>query len=96
MGEVFYPTKVDALSFTTLHIYPLGVTDAFVVDDVTFETSCDSGTVLEIGPDILFHSYSTDSYCDVVSTCETLENHPVRGELSVIRDNHIYPSGTPV
>ncbi|RLM83561.1 ABC transporter substrate-binding protein, partial [Haloarcula sp. Atlit-7R] len=50
----------------------------------------------EIDPDVLLHSYGIDSYYDVASIRETLENHPVGGELSAVRNDRVYPSGTPV
>ncbi|WP_115891604.1 MULTISPECIES: ABC transporter substrate-binding protein [Haloferax] len=96
MDEAFYPTKIDAPGFATSHIRPLGVTDAFAAGDVTFETSYDFEAMLEIDPDVLLHSYGIDSYYDVASIRETLENHPVGGELSAVRNDRVYPSGTPV
>ncbi|MFK8215119.1 ABC transporter substrate-binding protein [Haloferax volcanii] len=96
MDETFYPTKIDAPGFATSHIRPLGVTDAFAAGDVTFETSYDFEAMLEIDPDVLLHSYGIDSYYDVASIRETLENHPVGGELSAVRNDRVYPSGTPV
>ncbi|MCO8266988.1 ABC transporter substrate-binding protein [Haloferax sp. AB510] len=96
MDETFYPTKINAPGFATSHIRPLGVTDAFAAGDVTFETSYDFETMLEIDPDVLLHSYGIDSYYDVASTRETLEDHPIGSELSAVRNDRVFPSGTPV
>ncbi|RDZ62025.1 ABC transporter substrate-binding protein [Haloferax sp. Atlit-12N] len=96
MDETFYPTKINAPGFATSHIRPLGVTDAFAAGDVTFETSYDFETMLEIDPDVLLHSYGIDSYYDVASTRETLEDHPIGSELSAVQNDRVYPSGTPV
>ncbi|QOS13995.1 ABC-type transport system periplasmic substrate-binding protein (plasmid) [Haloferax gibbonsii] len=96
MDETFYPSKINVPGFATSHIRPLGVTDAFAAGDVTFETSYDFETMLEIDPDVLLHSYGIDSYYDVASTRETLEDHPVGSELSAVRNDRVFPSGTPV
>ncbi|WP_148413984.1 ABC transporter substrate-binding protein [Haloferax sp. KTX1] len=96
MDETFYPTKIDAPGFATSHIRPLGVTDAFAAGDVTFETSYDFETMLEIDPDVLLHSYGIDSYYDVAAIRRDLENHPVGSELSAVRNDRVFPSGTPV
>ncbi|WP_424009371.1 ABC transporter substrate-binding protein [Haloferax denitrificans] len=96
MDETFYPTKIDAPGFATSHIRPLGVTDAFAAGDVTFETSYDFEAMLEIDPDVLLHSYGIDSYYDVASIRQRLEDHPVGSELSAVRNDRVYPSGTPV
>ncbi|ELZ59249.1 MULTISPECIES: ABC transporter substrate-binding protein [unclassified Haloferax] len=96
MDETFYPTKIDAPGFATSHIRPLGVTDAFAAGDVTFETSYDFEAMLEIDPDVLLHSYGIDSYYDVASIRETLEDHPIGSELSAVQNDRVYPSGTPV
>ncbi|WP_410767635.1 ABC transporter substrate-binding protein [Haloferax sp. DFSO60] len=96
MSDTFYPSKINVDGFATSHIRPLGVTDAFAADDVTYETSYDYETMLEIDPDVLLHSFGVASYYDVNSIEQTLADHPVGSELSAVKNGRVYPSGNPV
>ncbi|MFC7205446.1 ABC transporter substrate-binding protein [Haloferax namakaokahaiae] len=96
MSDTFYPSKVNVDGFATSHIRPLGVQDAFAADDVTYETSYDYETMLEIDPDVLLHSFCVASYYDVNDIEQTLAEHPVGGELSAVKNGRVYPSGNPV
>ncbi|MFC6940560.1 ABC transporter substrate-binding protein [Salinirubellus sp. GCM10025818] len=96
MDETFYPAKIDAPGFATAHVRPLGAPDAFVGEDVTYETSYDFETLLEIDPDVLLHRYGVSSYYDVAEIRRALEDHPVGSQLSAVRNGRVYPSGHPV
>lgn len=96
MDGTFYPSRVDAPGFSNAHVRPLGVTDAFAAGDVTYETSYDYETMLDIDPDVILHQYGIASYYDVDSITATLADDPVGQELSAVTNDRVYPSGHPV
>ncbi|WP_224270898.1 ABC transporter substrate-binding protein [Haloprofundus salinisoli] len=96
MDETFYPSKLNAPGFAAAHTRPLEATDAFAVDDVTFETTYDYETMLDIDPDVILHPFGIASYYDVGQIRQTLEDHPVGGQLTAVRNDRVYPSGNPV
>ncbi|AHG01566.1 ferrichrome-binding protein (plasmid) [Halostagnicola larsenii XH-48] len=95
MEETFYPSAINEPGFATADLRPLGVSDAFAGDDVTYETTYDFETMLEIDPDVILHRFGISSY-DVAGIRETLEDHSVAGQLSAIENDRFYPSGHPV
>ena len=96
MEETFYPAKINAPGFATAHVRPLGAPDAFVGEDVTYETSYDFETMLEVDPDVLLHRYGIDSFYDVAAIRATLEDHPVGSQLTAVKNDRVYPSGHPM
>ena len=96
MGETFYPAKINTPGFANAHVRPLGAHDAFVGDDVTYETSYDFETLLEIDPDVLLHRYGIGAYYDVSGIRETLGDHPVGSQLTAIKNDRLYASAHPV
>ncbi|KTG07774.1 ABC transporter substrate-binding protein [Haloprofundus marisrubri] len=95
MQETFYPSKLNGPGFAAAHTRPMGANDAFMADDVTYETSYDYETMLEIDPDIILHPYGIASYYDVGQIRQTLENHPVGSQMTAVQNGRVYPSGTP-
>ncbi|WP_224450310.1 ABC transporter substrate-binding protein [Haloprofundus salilacus] len=96
MQETFYPSKLNAPGFAAAHTRPLEATDAFAADDVTYETTYDYETMLEIDPDVILHPFGIASYYDVAQVRRTLENHPVGSQLTAVQNGRVYPSGNPV
>ncbi|ESP89970.1 ABC transporter substrate-binding protein [Candidatus Halobonum tyrrellensis] len=96
MSETFYPSKINTEGFATAHVRPLGANDAFVGEDVTYETSYDFETLLEIDPDVILHRYGVGDYYDVSAIREEIADHPVGGQLSAIENDRFYASADPV
>ncbi|MXR51879.1 ABC transporter substrate-binding protein [Halovenus sp. WSH3] len=96
MNDTFYPSRIDTPGFSNAHVRPLGAEDAFAGDDVTYESSYDYETMLEIDPDVILHQYGIASYYDVGSITEQLAEHPVASELSAVENGRVYPSAHPV
>ncbi|WP_117595543.1 ABC transporter substrate-binding protein [Haloprofundus halophilus] len=96
MDETFYPSKLNAPGFAAAHTRPLEANDAFAADDVTYETTYDYETMLEIDPDAILHPFGIASYYDVGQIRRTLEEHPVGGQLTAVQNDRVYPSGNPV
>ncbi|WP_224337580.1 ABC transporter substrate-binding protein [Haloprofundus halobius] len=96
MEETFYPSKLNAPGFARAHTRPLEATDAFADEDVTYETTYDYETMLEIDPDVILHTFGIASYYDVAHIRRTLEDHPVASDLTAVRNDRVYASGNPV
>ncbi|WP_436927586.1 ABC transporter substrate-binding protein [Halosimplex amylolyticum] len=96
MDGTFYPSKINTPGFANAHVRPLGATDAFATDDVTFETSYDYESLLDVDPDVLLHRYGINSYYDVAAIRETLADHSVGRQLTAVDAGAVYPSGHPV
>ena len=92
----FYPSTINAPGFGNAHVRPLGATDAFAADDVTYETTYDYEAMLEVDPDVLLHQFGVASYYDVDATYEKLADHPVGSRLTAVETDRIYPSANPV
>ncbi len=95
MEETFYPSALDAPGFATADLRPLGATDAFADQELTYETSYDYEAMLEFDPDVLLHRYGVASYYDVGAIAETLADHPVASQLTAVEEGQVYPSGDP-
>jgi ABC-type Fe3+-hydroxamate transport system substrate-binding protein len=92
----FYPSKINTPGFANAHVRPLKSVDAFVASDVSYGTSYDFETMLEIDPDRILHRYGIASYYNVGEIRKQLENHPIGSELTAVQKDRFYPSGTPV
>ncbi|WP_435067680.1 ABC transporter substrate-binding protein [Haloplanus sp. C73] len=95
MGETFYPAELNTAGFAKAHTRPLGANDAFAGDDVSYESSYDFETLLDIDPDILLHRYGY-SYYDVDGIREEIADHSVGGQLSAIENGRFYAGGNPL
>ncbi|WP_198668003.1 ABC transporter substrate-binding protein [Saliphagus sp. LR7] len=95
MEETFYPSALDAPGFATSDLRPLGATDAFAGEELTYETSYDYEAMLEFDPDVLLHRYGVASYYDVGAIAETLADHPVASRITAVENGRVYPSGDP-
>ncbi|MBP2251088.1 ABC-type Fe3+-hydroxamate transport system substrate-binding protein [Halarchaeum solikamskense] len=95
MGETFYPAKINTPGFANAHTRPLGATDAFAGGDISYESSYDFETMVEIDPDVILHRYGY-SYYDVESLRKELSNHAVGQQLSAIRNGCVYAGGNPL
>lgn len=96
MEGTFYPSQINSPGFSNAHVRPLNASDAFAADDVTYETSYDYETMLEIDPDVILHQFGIASYYDVGAIRETLTEHPVGSQLTAVENGQVYPSGNPV
>ena len=92
----FYPSKSTTPGFGNAHVRPLRAPDAFAAEDVTYETTYDYETMLDIGPDVILHQFAIASYYDVTRIRKTLEGHPIGSELAAVTNDRVYPSGNPV
>jgi ABC-type Fe3+-hydroxamate transport system substrate-binding protein len=95
MGETFYPAKINTPGFANAHTRPLGATDAFAEGDISYESSYDFETMVEINPDIILHRYGY-SYYDVEAIREELSNHAVGQQLSAVQSGRVYAGGNPL
>lgn len=96
MDGTFYPSKINAPGFATAHTRPLQAVDAFIDAEVSYETSYDFETMLEVDPDVILHPFGVASYYDVAAIRQRLEDHPVGGELTAVQNGRVYAAGNPV
>ncbi len=96
MDGTFYPSKINAPGFANAHVRPLGAVDAFATGDVTYETTYDYETMLEIDPDVILHRFGIASHYDVGAIRETFADHPIGSELTAVENGRVYASGHPV
>ena len=91
----FYPAKINTAGFANAHTRPLGANDAFTADDVTYESSYDFETMLEIDPEVILHRYGY-SYYDVSAVREELAADSVGSQLSAVQNDRVYADGNPM
>ncbi|GGL64999.1 ABC transporter substrate-binding protein [Halocalculus aciditolerans] len=95
MGETFYPAKVNESGFATAHTRPLGASDAFAESDVSYQTSYDFETLLDVDPDVILHRYGY-SYYDVSAIREQVASHSVGAKLAAVENDRFYAGGNPL
>jgi len=95
IDETFYPSKINSRGFANAHTRPLNATDVFETNDVSYESSYDFETMLEIDPDVVLHRYGY-SYYDVESIRDELANHPIGQQLSAVQNDRVYADGNPL
>nr|WP_226482636.1 ABC transporter substrate-binding protein [Natrinema amylolyticum] len=97
--DSFRPYELNNPGFAKAHLRPFEAQDAFATSDQTYDENeggrIDYEGLLEADPDVLLHSQGISGFFDVAAIRETLENHSVGSELTAVKNDRVYSSGTP-
>lgn len=96
VGETFYPFKSTTPGFANAHVRPLEPVDAFIDEEVSYQSSYDFETMLDLDPDIILHRFGVASYYNVPDIKQTLADHDLGSRLSAVQNDRIYPSANPL
>ncbi len=96
--DQFHPYRINGPGFGKAHTRPLGAVDVFADSDRTYAenygAAYDYEGMLEYDPDVVLHIFATTPWYDFPSIRETVADHPLGSDLTAVRNDRFYASGS--
>jgi ABC-type Fe3+-hydroxamate transport system substrate-binding protein len=90
-----YRLRLNAPGYWNSHTRPLGATDAFGGEEFSGPfAQVDMEALAEADPDVVLALWTVTDTFDFGTLTRNLEDDPVGGELTAVRNGRVYPQGT--
>lgn len=90
-----YRLRLNAPGYWNSHTRPLGATDAFGGEEFSGPfAQVDMEALAEADPDVVLALWTVTDTFDFGTLTQNLEDDPVGGELTAVRNGRVYPQGT--
>ena len=90
-----YRLRLNAPGYWNAHTRPLGATDAFGGEEFSGPfAQVDMEALAEADPDVVLALWTVTDTFDFGTLTQNLEDDPVGGELTAVRNGRVYPQGT--